>query len=309
MFGSCADQNKSVPILENVVADKPGLFIFLGDNIYGDTEDMKKLQKKYDKLGKKPEFKKLHEACPVIATWDDHDYGINDGGSEYPMKKQSKEVFLDFWNEPKNSERRNHEGIYTSYYYGEGDQRVQIILLDNRTFKSPWKTGTHNGIEGYIPNTDPAATMLGEAQWEWLEKELQQPAMLRIIATGTQFVPQYNGYELWSYMPLEKQRLLDYISAKKIKGVFFISGDTHYAELSRMPNEGSYPLYELTSSGLTKTWKFIASNEYRMGNGVAENNYGIIDIDWKAETVTLTIKDIKGTVRIQQQVKFWELGY
>jgi len=308
-FGSCADQNKPQPILHDVVKQKPELFIYLGDNVYGDTEDMKLLKKKYDKLGAKPEFKKLKEACPVIATWDDHDYGINDGGAEYPKKKQSKEVFLDFWGEPKNSERRNHEGIYTSYYYGEGEQRVQVILLDSRTFKTPWKTGKHNGIEGYVPNPDPAATMLGAQQWEWLEKELQQPATLRIIGMSTQFLPQYNGYEEWCYMPREKQRLLDYISGKKIKGVLFISGDTHYAELSKMPNEGSYPLYELTSSGLTKTWKFIAPNEYRVGEGVRENNFGIIDIDWKSQLVTLWIQDIKGNTRIKQQVGFGELGY
>jgi alkaline phosphatase D len=307
-FGSCADQNKSIPILHDVVKAKPELFIFLGDNIYGDTEDMKLLKKKYDKLGAKPEFKKLKEVCPVIATWDDHDYGINDGGADYPMKKQSKEIFLNFWGEPKDSERRNHKGIYTSYYFGEGEQRVQVILLDSRTFKTPWKTGKHNGIEGYVPDSSRTATMLGEKQWEWLEKELQQPATLRIIGMSTQFVPQYNGYELWAYMPLEKQRLQQYISGKKINGVFFISGDTHYAELSKMPNEGSYPLYELTSSGLTKTWKFIAPNQYRVGTGVRENNFGIIDIDWKAQTITLSIQDIKGATRIKQEINFKELN-
>ena len=55
-FGSCSNQNKPQPILDTVVAKNPDLFIYLGDNIYGDTEDMEVLAQKYRKLGSKKEF-------------------------------------------------------------------------------------------------------------------------------------------------------------------------------------------------------------------------------------------------------------
>jgi len=58
----------------------------LGDNVYGDTEDMSVLQNKYEKLGSKPGFKKLKQQAELIAIWDDRDYGANDAGKDYPNK-------------------------------------------------------------------------------------------------------------------------------------------------------------------------------------------------------------------------------
>ena len=85
-FGSCADQNKPQPILNLVAKYKPDLFIYLGDNIYGDTKDMKELKAKYDLLASKPEFQKLKASTKILATWDDHDYGWDDVGRHYPYK-------------------------------------------------------------------------------------------------------------------------------------------------------------------------------------------------------------------------------
>jgi hypothetical protein len=88
----------------------------LGDNIYGDTNDMDILHKKYQQLGTKESYKHLIENTEVLATWDDHDYGQNDAGKHYPHKVESKEIFLEFFKEPKNSERYKHKGIYHSVY-------------------------------------------------------------------------------------------------------------------------------------------------------------------------------------------------
>ena len=88
-FGSCAHQDKSQPIWEPIVATEPDLFVFTGDNIYGDTEDMEVMRAKYQKLGAKPGFLKLRASCPILAVWDDHDYGLNDAGKEYSKKVES----------------------------------------------------------------------------------------------------------------------------------------------------------------------------------------------------------------------------
>lgn len=261
-------------------------------------------------MGAKPEFQRLKQSVPLLATWDDHDYGADDSGADYPKKKESKEIFLNFWGESHDSERRKHEGIYTSYYFGEGQYRLQIILLDNRTFKSPWVRCPVYECEGYVLNYDTGATMLGADQWEWLRHELKKPATLRLIATSTQFVPQYNGYELWAYMPREKMRMQELIHNTRANGIIFISGDTHYAELSKMPNTvGGYDLYELTSSGLTQTWPIIAPNQYRIGEAVPDNNFGLIEIDWVAQKVRLKIKNIKGEVPIDHEVSFSQLKH
>ena len=131
-FGSCAKQSKEQPIWDTVLANHPDLFVFLGDNIYGDTRDMKELRAKYGQLAAKPGFQKLRATTPIVAVWDDHDYGEDDAGGDYPMKEQSREIFLDFWNEPDDSPRRSRNGIYASYLFGPEDRRVQIILPDLR---------------------------------------------------------------------------------------------------------------------------------------------------------------------------------
>jgi len=117
-FGSCVNQDKPQPIWDAVVDTKPQHFVFLGDNIYADTEDMEVMKAKYALLGKQPGYIKLKATCPIHATWDDHDYGANDGGAEYPKKKESQQVFLDFFEVPKDDPRRTREGVYSSTVFG-----------------------------------------------------------------------------------------------------------------------------------------------------------------------------------------------
>ena len=138
-FGSCGHQNDSLSIFYDIVKHQPDIFVFLGDNIYGDTESMDTLSSKYEQLAKKPSYQHLKENVEIIATWDDHDYGWNDAGRNYKFKKESKEIFLEFFEEPDTSTRRTHEGIYHSYEFVNNGKKIQIILLDGRTFRDDLK--------------------------------------------------------------------------------------------------------------------------------------------------------------------------
>lgn len=132
-FGSCAKQDKPQPIWDAVIEMQPQLFVLLGDNIYGDTTDMDVLRAKYALLGNQPGYRKLKQTCPVVATWDDHDYGADDSGADYPMKRESQQIFLDFFEAPPNDPRRSHEGVYSSSVFGPVGKRVQLVLLDTRS--------------------------------------------------------------------------------------------------------------------------------------------------------------------------------
>jgi len=127
-FGSCSSQNHPLPIFDVVVKHEPDLFVFLGDNIYADSWSMSTIKRKYQQLADKPTFQNLKAHVPLIATWDDHDFGQNDGGKQYPFKKQTKKIFLDFFNEPDSSDRWKHDGVYTSYMYDFNGKKLQIIL-------------------------------------------------------------------------------------------------------------------------------------------------------------------------------------
>ena len=132
-FGSCVHQDKPQPIWSEVLVADPDLFIFLGDNIYGDSDDPAVLEAKYEQLAEKPGYQQLKASTEVIATWDDHDYGQNDIGANYIAKEASRKLMLDFFDEPGDSERRTQAGgIYTSYLYTDNDKSLQIILLDLR---------------------------------------------------------------------------------------------------------------------------------------------------------------------------------
>jgi alkaline phosphatase D len=42
----------------------------------------------------------------VIGVWDDHDYGANNADRTLEVKKVNRELFLDFIDEPHNTQRR-----------------------------------------------------------------------------------------------------------------------------------------------------------------------------------------------------------
>lgn len=311
-FGSCIKQDKPMPIFESIVKERPEIFLMIGDNIYGDTTDMDVMRGKYAKLNADPGFSLLRASCPMLATWDDHDFGKNDAGADYPMKREAQKIFSDFWGDPLSSPRRKREGIYDAQIVGPEGKRVQFILLDTRYFKGPWTTGERRVGGPYYPNPDPSVPMLGEAQWEWLEEQLRLPAELRIVVSSLQFLAEAAGQETWSNLPSERQRMIDLIAKTKAAGVVFISGDRHWADLSVQKEGVPYPLYDLTSSSLNQPHPrgSPTDNRFRaIETTYHQANYGVIKIDWNASdpTVDLTVRDIEGKTRISKRVQLSSL--
>lgn len=303
-LGSCIRQNQPQPIWKAIVATHPQLFLLMGDNIYGDTQDMKILRAKYAKLAARPGYQRLKATCPILAVWDDHDYGVNDGGSEYPQKVASQRVFNDFFGVPADSPRRQRPGIYDAHRFGPEGNRVQIILLDTRFFRGPlkkWPAGKRQTLGPYRPNPDPEATLLGDTQWQWLEQQLKVPAQLRIIVSSIQVVSDQHGWEMWANFPLQRQRLFKTIADSGATGVLFVSGDRHRGEISRLPSAArgvAYPLYDLTSSSLNQpaSGRRDETNRFRIGQNLRAVNFGTIAIDWNQDDprITLAIRDIAG---------------
>jgi alkaline phosphatase D len=311
-FGSCADQTKPQPIWEAVLGYKPDLFLFLGDNVYADyvggvAADVASLRAAYAAVDKIEGYARLRREVPHLAVWDDHDYGQNDGGAGYALKAESKAIFLDFWQAPPDDPRRTREGIYDARLFGQPGQRVQVILLDVRWFKSPWRpTDARNapGKERYLPDGDPAKTILGEAQWAWLAEQLRQPAEVRIIGSGIQMLAEGHGWERWGLFPRERQKLFDTIRSAGAGGVVLLSGDRHLGALYRETSLSPYPLFEATSSGLNKFFPTAREDgPNRLGAVYGLPNFGTLDIDWWEGRVALAIRDETG-----QPVRRVEVG-
>lgn len=326
-FGSCADQDQPQPIWDAVLAADPELFIFLGDNIYGDTRDPAVLRAKYAQLAAQPGFRRLCERTQVLAMWDDHDFGEDDAGGDFPMKEISRQIFCDFWNVRADSSRRTRDGIYDAVVFESGGKRLQVIIPDLRFNRTPlrrrqlgdmpykaWARLFENdpsGVPGpYERNPDLAATMLGRAQWRWLEQQLAQPADVRIFASSVQVVADFPGWEGWSNFAVDQQRLLQTIRRHRANGLFCISGDMHYAEVSHLDLNTPYPLWDFTSSGLTEVWATPTPNALRVGGVLAEPNFGLLTLDWRAPggpSVRFEARDQQGRSCFEQHVRIADL--
>jgi len=320
-FGSCADQSKEQPIWDAIVSARPDLYLALGDNIYADTRDMAVVRAKYAQLAAKPGFQKLRQTTPICAVWDDHDFGEDDAGGDYPMKADTRRLFCDFWGEPADSPRRSRDGIYAAYVFGPPGRRVQVIMPDlrwNRTriekldlggmdYKT-WATARAQAgqpVPGpYTRNPDLAATMLGEPQWAWLQAQLRQAADLRILASSLQVLADFAGWEGWINFAHDQARLFDAIREAGAERLICISGDTHYGEISLLDVNTPYPIWDITSSGLTEVWPVTPPNALRQGDVWRDRNFGLLTIDWsrRAPVVLAEVRDERGEPRLSARI-------
>ena len=307
-FGSCAHQDKPQPILREVVRQKPDAFVYLGDNIYGDTDDdISVMTAAYEKLAAKKEFQMLRQAIPLFQTWDDHDYGANDAGHEYPLKEEVKEVFLDFWQVPANDVRRTREGIYYSKEFRSGGKLVQLIVLDTRTFRGPWtKRGSDPNFRHRYKPAD-GNDILGTKQWDWLERTLSKSADLHIIASSIQFSGDYHGFEAWANAPDQRLKMAELIEKQTKEPVIFISGDVHHGELSLFQTPSKRKFYDLTSSGINQVGTILEPSDSRIGKAVFESNFGMITVVWAESTLRFELVGEQGQVLSKYEVKLEEL--
>lgn len=306
-FGSCADQDRPQPIWDAVIAADPDLFLFLGDNVYGDDETagLPTLRAAYDRAATIPGYAKVKADIPTLAVWDDHDYGRNDGGADYPHRTASQELFLDFWGAAPDDPRRMRPGVHNARIIGPPGRRVQIILLDTRYFRSPLLKTDERGAPGkerYRPDPDPGKTMLGEEQWAWLEERLQDPADIRIIASSIQVIADGHGWERWGVLPLERERLYRAIEAAGAGPVLFVSGDRHVGGLYEERRAGGAVFTEITASSINRPFPSPGeAGPKRLGPLYTGENFGVIDLDWTSRRARLTLRDVEGaTVRATQ---------
>lgn len=288
-FGSCVHLGRFPvqPVFDACAALRPSAFVFLGDNVYYSNQDAKDRQKMwqvYRAQRECPSMAKLIASTPMYAQWDDHDYGPNDSDRTYPLKEHARDVFRAYWPAPSYGEEG--QGIQTKHSIGP----VDLFLVDDRTFRDPNK----------LPST-PDKTMMGVKQREWLIAGLAaSKAPVKLVATASQFLARYHGFESWQLAREERDLVLDAIRDKKVQGVLFISGDRHLCEVVRYPKERvGYQLWDVTSSPLANRLFEAGVNVHnpdRVFVSAASNNFGLITVDAGARKVTLELRDEQGKV-------------
>ena len=318
-FGSCVSQRKGQGIWRRIAEWDPDLFIMMGDGVYPEHEPgglatLEAIHSAYRRARQRDELRRFRAQVSTIAIWDDNDYGGSDIGRTFEHKLESRDLFLDFWAPPEEaSVRRRNTGIYASWELGRPEHRVQVIVPDLRFSRSEWAQTEGDvraaraeiGLGPYKPVVEDGVTMLGEAQWQWLEGCLLRPAELRVFVSSIQLVPEDRGWESWSNFPAERRRLLDLFQSTGADPIVVLSGDVHYAEISRLDRGGdARPLWEFTSSGLTESWPTPGQNDNRVGAAYPVPNFGILTLRRTAERPTLTVDilDAEGRGLLRQQL-------
>ena len=298
-FGSCLHQDRSMAILKTIEKKELDLFMFIGDNVYGDQKDgeLDKLIRTY-----KQQYNNLENFLKNVSTefiWDDHDFGLNDGGSDYRYKDRAKELFLETWKIPSQDPRRLRDGLYFDKMIEKNGLKVHLIFLDNRTFKSEWKlTDEFNkeGKERYVEDFDPDKTLLGKKQWQWLKDKLNEDSNIKIILSSLQILSLGHGWESWDKLPLERERLFNLIDESNVSNLFILSGDRHRGGFYRFKTDGNNEIYEFTSSSLNLPIPFNTEEKgpLRIGSTYRKANFGVVRIF--EDKVVMELTSNKGKV-------------
>ena len=218
-------------------------FLLLGDNVYIDHPERPGVQQYcYYRRQSRPEFRRFAGNTALYAIWDDHDFTFNDGkGSPYvddpAWKVDVWRLFKNQWNNPYYGGGEEQPGCWFDFSYGD----VDFMMLDCRYYRE-------------VPDGNPAASMLGDAQKQWLlEKLKNSTATFKVIASS---VPWAKGtkpgsLDTWDGHPQEREEIFSFIEDNQIEGVVLISADRHRSDAWRIERPDGYDFYEFESSKLT----------------------------------------------------------
>jgi len=268
LFASCNKHLKHQPLWKLLSREQGDLFIWGGDNVYADGKGIQEVQKAYQYQNQVADYVAFKSEIPILGIWDDHDYGKNNGGHEFPHKRLSQQFALDFFGVPMSSPKRKQEGLYSSHIFGEGLEQVKIILLDSRYFKD-----------------STPGSLLGEAQWRWLEAELlhSKTSLHLIVSSISVLTPKTIHTEEWADYTAEKARLKSLLK-KSGRPYLYLTGDRHFSDIFTDGDE-----LEFLSSGMTHNTEGIVRPLIRAQypHPVFVRNYGVVDINWEKGTPEL----------------------
>lgn len=272
---SCMDdsyRNDAEKIWKQLASQSPDVIFLIGDNVYADRAttpiDKDVLWKRYTETRGSLALFYANPLIPVIATWDDHDYGRNDGDRTSPLKGAATEIFFSFFPQANPAEGFQRGPGVSSWWSAFG---VNFAFLDDRSFRSPNRVAFSD------------ETHFGSDQEAWLKEKLESSRSPVMMISGDQFFGGYHKYE--SYEGSHPRRFKTQLEEwKKIKQpLIFLSGDRHLAEILKIPNDRlGYSTFEITSSGIhagtDKNMIAKTPTPLRIAGVSGAHNYALIEI-------------------------------
>ena len=218
-FGSCARTGSNGAVYDAIRAQRPLLFLLVGDFFYGNIESNspRRFREAYAASLTAPAQAALYRSTPVAYIWDDHDYGPNDGDRTSPSRIAAQSVYRQLVPHYLLATRRGP--IYQAFTLG----RIRFVLSDLRSERSPREN-----------------TMLGAAQKTWLKRQLtaaQELGQLVVWASSVPWIAGADaGADTWAGYAAERRELADFIARRG--RVLMLAGDAHMLALDDGSNSG-----------------------------------------------------------------------
>lgn len=264
---------------------KPDLVMLIGDNVYAEISngrfqsplDEKSLWIRYSETFFALDFYKAKNLVPTIVTWDDHDYGMKDGTKDNPHRGEAKKVMEAFFAQEATP-------AYPHYAKGPGISSkfdafgYRFLLLDDRSFRTPKQADP-----SVLDPAAPAQTHFGEEQERWIFSNVKKSPLPIWLVSGDQWFGGYHQFESYEGThPLSFKTFLKQLHGSHLP-IFFLSGDRHLSEVSRIEKELlGFETYEFTSSSIHSTahpslWETIPNRRHLMGVEM-KHNFVVFDL-------------------------------
>ena len=256
--------NKTDDIFYAMKKMNSDFMIWMGNNIESDLDenniDFRSLVDQYVKTRSNAALNEFLQSTPQIATWDEVDYGMENGGNEWALKDTAFYVFDMFW---PNSLKKTYNytfwdyGVYQKYAYND----IDLFLLDARFFRE--KT------------TDNSPSLFGDTQIERLFEEINKSgATFTFIVSPTPFL--FDGEESLLNYKNQLDHFMYRLKTSGAEGVILLSGqgeETQFKKYSKDPNWSDmrfwHPVYEFNFGSIAN------------GNG-ASQNFSRIKVEGKS---------------------------
>ncbi|WP_369035927.1 MULTISPECIES: alkaline phosphatase D family protein [Streptomyces] len=247
-------------------AQDPDLVVFVGDYIYESTSAITGVRKhegtgepfslvqyrnRYAQYHSDPHLKAMHAAAPFVVTFDDHEVD-NDFAGDVPQDpdKQTPEAFAARLTAAYQAYYEHmpvratsvpngpHIRMHRRFDFG---RLVRLNVLDTRQFRSDQATSQAGAL-------DPAMTMLGAAQKQWLLNGLQtSQARWNLIASQIMMAEtdlkigdgKLWYYDAWDGYQVERNALLAEFAS--IRNPVVLSGDRHLTMISDLKRDFADP--------------------------------------------------------------------
>jgi alkaline phosphatase D len=250
---------------------RPDLVVFLGDFIYegagapvgggrvrshdgAEPTDLAAYRARYAQYLSDPQLQASRAGSPWLVIWDDHEVENNYAALEpqdpadragFPARRAA--AYRAWWEHmPVRLPAPVDGEEYVTYRSVRWGDLADVLLLDGRQYRSDQACGdvalsTDPPCEGAL---DPARTMLGPAQEEWIGAALATSgAAWKVLGQQTVLTDLRlpNGgivnYDQWDGYAPARERLL--AQAAAAERVIVVTGDIHLAGVGRLPGIGT----------------------------------------------------------------------